>query len=102
MKVELQQLKGIKYNGDLEEFERWQVFATGANGNRVLVGYLDPVEEPRLMLLTKQPPAVLRELLSKCAAIAKRNVLPPHDIVLPPEMEIDNSEGYDEEDDQDD
>jgi hypothetical protein len=100
MKVELQQLKGVMYNGEIEEFSRWQVFATGANGNRVLVGYLDPGAHQRLMILANQPVSVIRELVAKCEAITKQKVLPPYDIVEPPE--IDNSAGEEEyEEDED-
>jgi|694.fasta_scaffold88399_5 hypothetical protein len=104
MKVELQQHSGIRYDGETVVFDQWQVFATGANGNRVLVGYLSHDEEIPLMLVTNQPVNIVRELVTKCEAITKRTVLPPMEIVEPPE--IDNSAGEDdytddEEDDQD-
>ncbi len=94
MKVELQQHTGIRHDGETVVFDQWQVFATGANGNRVLVGYLSHDESIPLMLLTNQPYNIVRELVTKCEAITKRRVLPPFEIIEPPE--IDNSAGEDE------
>ncbi len=94
MRVELQQHTGIRYDGETVVFDQWQIFATGANGNRVLVGYLSHDEKIPLMLVTNQPPNIVRELVTKCEAITSRRVLPPFEIVEPPE--IDNSAGDDE------
>ena len=99
MKVELQQHSGVRYDGERVEFNQWQVFATGANGNRVLVGYLSHDPAIPLMLIANQPYNIIRELVTKCEAITKRQVLPPSEIIEPPE--IDNSAGEDEYTDED-
>ena len=97
MKVELQQHKGIRHDGLLIEFDQWQVFATGPDGNRVLVGYLSHNPELPLMLLCNQPANVLKELIEKCSAIVGRDVVSPVPIVEPPQ--IDNALGEDNEED---
>jgi len=100
MKVELVQHTGIRFDGLPVEFKQWQVFATGFDGNRVLVGYLDHDPEVALMLVCPQAESVVREVVEKCEAITKRKVIPPFEIVMPPE--IDNSAGEDEpEEDED-
>jgi len=99
MKVELVHHKGIRFDEVEVEFEQWQVFATGSDDNRVLVGYLSFDPEMPLMLICNQPSAVVRELVGKCSAITGRTVLPPEAIVMPPE--IDNEAGEDDEEDDD-
>ena len=99
MKVELQPHTGIRHDGIVVEFDQFQVFATGPDGNRVLVGYLSHDESLPLMLVCNQPMNVLKELVEKCEAITGRTVLSPVEIVEPPE--IDNSQGEDEEEDDD-
>jgi hypothetical protein len=101
MKVELVQHTGIRFDEALIEFDQWQVFATGSDNNRVLVGYLSHDESLPLMLICNQPMNVLRELIEKLEKITKRKVIPPVEIVYPPE--IDNEAGEDEpEEDKDD
>lgn len=95
MKVELVQHTGMRYDETVVEFDQWQVFATGGNGARVLVGYLSHDETVPLMLVCNQPMNILRELVEKCEAITKRKVIPPTEIVYPPE--IDNSAGEDDD-----
>jgi hypothetical protein len=98
MKVELLEHKGIRHDGIIVEFDQWQVFATGPDGNRVLVGYLSHKPELPLMLLCNQPSNVLKELIEKCSAIVGREVLSPVPIVEPPQ--IDNSQGEDNDEDE--
>lgn len=102
MKVELQQHSGLRYDGETVVFDQWQVFATGANGNRVLVGYLSHDQSIPLMLVCNQPQNIVKEIVTKCEAITDRKVLPPFEIVEPPE--IDNTAGDDdyEEEEEDD
>lgn len=100
MKVELEQHTAIRRDGVAIEFDQWRVFATGPDGNRVLVGYLSHDEAIPLMLICNQPMNVVRELVDKCEAITNRKVLSPVEIVEPPE--IDNTAGEDIEDDEDD
>lgn len=98
MKVELVHHKGIRFDDIEVEFEQWQVFATGSDQNRVLVGYLSFDPALPLMLICNQPMNIVRELVQKCSAITGREVLPPFEIVMPPE--IDNEAGEDHEDDE--
>jgi hypothetical protein len=97
MKVELQEHKGMRHDGVIVEFDQWQVFATGPDGNRVLVGYLSHKPELPLMLICNQANNVLKELVEKCSAIVGREVLSPVPIVEPPQ--IDNSQGEDNDED---
>ena len=97
MKVELVHHTGIRYDEVIVEFDQWQVFATGGDGNRVLVGYLSFDPEMPLMLICNQPMNIVRELVDKCEAITKRKVIPPFEIVMPPE--IDNEAGEDDDSD---
>ena len=99
MKVELVQHKGIRYDEVEVAFEQWQVFATGPDANRVLVGYLSFDPKMPLMLICNQPMAVVKELVEKCSAITKREVLPPYEIVMPPEIDNEAGEDHDEEED---
>jgi hypothetical protein len=99
MKVELEKHVGVMPSGVQVEFDQFRVFATGPDGNRVLVGYLSFDEKLPLMLVCNQPANVLKELIEKCSAITKRTVLSPIPIVEPPE--IDNTAGEDYEDDDD-
>jgi hypothetical protein len=99
MKVELQQHTGIRRDGLVVEFDQFQVFATGPDGNRVLVGYLSHDESLPLMLICNQPNNVLREIVEKCELITGRKVVSPVPIVEPPQ--IDNTQGEDYEDDDD-
>jgi hypothetical protein len=73
MQVELTQHSGLRHDGQLIEFDLWQVHATGLDGNRVLVAYL--FHDPD----------------------TGRKVVPPLPLYDPPE--IDNSMGLDDEDD---
>ena len=98
MKVELVQHTGIRRDEVVVEFAQWQVFATGGDGNRVLVGYLSHDPDVALMLLANQPMNVLREVVEKCEAITGRKVIPPCEIVMPPA--IDNTAGEDDNDDE--
>jgi len=81
------------------EFDQWQVFATGSDEQRVLVGYLSHDESIPLMTICNQPMNVLRELIEKLEKITKRKVIPPVEIVYPPE--IDNEAGDDELEEED-
>ena len=96
MKIELVPHTGIRFDETIVEFNQWQVFATGGNDNRTLVGYLSHDETIPLMMLCNQPMNILREIVDKCEAITGRKVIPPETIVEPPE--IDNSAGEDEDD----
>ena len=100
MKVELVHHKGIRYDQVEVAFEQWQVFATGPDANRVLVGYLSFDEKLPLMLICNQPMSVVKELVEKCSAITKREVLPPYEIVMPPEIDNEAGEDQDEEEDE--
>lgn len=100
MKVELEQHKGIRYDDVEVEFAQWQVFATGGDSNRVLVGYLSFDPALPLMLICNQTPSVIKEIVSKCSAISGREVLPPSEIVMPPEINNDAGEEELEEDDE--
>jgi hypothetical protein len=95
MKVELVQHTGIRYDETIVEFNQWQVFATGSDDQRVLVGYLSHDESIPLMTICNQPMNVLRELIEKLEAMTKRKVSSPVNIVYPPE--IDNEAGEDDE-----
>ena len=97
MKVELEQHVGVMPSGIQVEFDQWRVFATGPDGNRVLVGYLSHKPELPLMLICNQANSVLKELVDKCSAIVGREVLSPVPIVEPPQ--IDNSQGEDTDED---
>lgn len=97
MKVELVPHTGVRYDEVIVEFQQWQVFATGGNGNRVLVGYLSFDPAMPLMLICNQPMNIVAELVRKCSAITGREVLPPFEIVMPPE--IDNEAGEEDEND---
>lgn len=99
MKVELEHHTGVLASGTVVEFDQFRVFATGPDGNRVLVGYLSFDEKLPLMLLCNQPANVLKELIEKCSAITKRKVLSPIPIVEPPM--IDNTAGEDDYEDDD-
>ena len=98
MKIELVPHTGIRYDDAVVEFNQWQVFATGSDEQRVLVGYLPHDPNVALMMLCNQPMNVLSEIVSKCEAITGRKVLPPVDIVVPPE--IDNTQGEDEDEEE--
>lgn len=103
MKVELEVHTGIRFDDVEVSFEQWRVFATGGDGNRVLVGYLSFDPTMPLMLICNQPMNIVAELVAKCSAITKREVLPPFEIVMPPEIDNEAGEDDDEEDeDQDD
>jgi hypothetical protein len=97
MKVELEQHSGIRHDGVVVEFDQWQVFATGPDGNRVLVGYLSHDESLPIMMVCNQPDNVLKEIVEKCSAITGREVISPVPIVEPPA--IDNAAGEDDIDD---
>lgn len=100
MKIELVEHKGIRYDEVEVAFEQWQVFATGGNGNRVLVGYLSFDSKMPLMLICNQPTNIVREIVNKCAAITGREVLPPFEIAMPPEIDNEAGEEDDEEDEE--
>jgi hypothetical protein len=53
-----------------------------------------------LMLICNQEMAVVKELVEKCSAITKRKVLPPFEIVMPPEIDNEAGEDQDEEEDE--
>lgn len=95
MKVELVRLKAVRYDEVEQEFDLWQVFATGGNGNRVYVADLSFNPKYPLMLKCNQPMSIVKELVDKCSAITGREVLPPFEIVMPPE--IDNEAGEDDD-----
>lgn len=98
MKVELVPHTGIRFDDVEVEFAQWQVFATGSDDQRVLVGYLSHDPAIELMLLCNQPNAVLSEIVTKCEKITGRKVIPPMEIVIPPE--IDNEAGEDDDNEQ--
>lgn len=99
MKVELVPHTGVRFDGLVVEWKQWQVFATGSDGNRVLVGYLPHDESINLMLLCNQPWNILKEIVEKCEAITGRKVIPPTPIYEPPQ--IDNEAGDDDSDEED-
>ena len=100
MKVELEVHTGVRYDDVVVSFAQWRVFATGGDGNRVLVGYLSFDEKLPLMLICNQPMLVVNELVEKCSAITKREVLPPYEIVMPPEIDNEAGEDQDEYEDE--
>ena len=102
MKVELEVHTGVRYDDVAVSFEQWRVFATGIDGNRVLVGYLSFDPKWPLMLICKQEMAVVKEIVEKCSAITKREVLPPFEIVMPPEIDNEAGEDQHEESDEED
>lgn len=102
MKVELEVHTGIRFDGVAVEFDQWRVFATGGDGNRVLVGYLPFDESVALMLCCNQPANVLREVLTKCEAITGRKVLPPYPIEEPPEIDNEAGDDYEETEEEED
>ena len=100
MKVELEVHTGVRYDEVVVSFAQWRVFATGNDGNRVLCGYLSFDPKLPLMLICNQPMEVVKELVEKCSAITKREVLPPFEIVMPPEIDNEAGEDQDEEDEE--
>lgn len=104
MKIELEVHSGVRYDGVEVHFDQWRVFATGGDGDRIMVGYLSFNESLPLMLICNQPHNVIKEIVKKCDAITGRKVLPPVEIVEPPV--IDNEAGEDDyeetEDEEDD
>ena len=102
MRVELEVHTGVRYDEVAVSFEQWRVFATGGDGNRVLVGYLSFDPKMPLMLICNQPMNLVAELVRKCSAITGREVLPPYEIVMPPEIDNEAGEDNDEGEDDDD
>jgi len=102
MKVELVPYIGIRFDGLKVEWKQWQVFATGANGNRVLVGYLPHDESQAIMMLCNQPFNILKEIIEKCEAITGRKVISPVPIYEPPAIDNDAGDEDTEEFEEDD